>query len=163
MLDQMQLTAVLSFATVAAAILEASETGDDSMVPVIDPGASLNYTAQFGAKGKQNRTLASGSFTHGTYPRVRPCSSGVLARTNPLGPPPSPAPSAADRSVTWLSPRLEYYAVVRRLDRHCSPLRWTLIGSLLSVPPENPSSPPGALGQVSWMIGWRWLRSRLGF
>jgi DNA replication protein DnaC len=46
-----------------------------------------------------------------------------LAATNRLGPPPSQAHSAADRSVTRFSPRLRYYAVVRRLDPHRFPLR----------------------------------------
>ena len=108
------------------------------------------------------RTRASGSFTKGTYPHARPYSSGVLACTNRLCPPPSPAHSTADRSVTWLSPRLRYYAVVRRLAQRRFPLRRWLIGSLLPVLPENRTSPPGVTSwssvpcrpQTPWYGGW---------
>ena len=42
---------------------------------------------------------------------------------NHLRPPPSPAHSAADRSVTRLSPRFRYYSAVRLLARHRFPFR----------------------------------------
>src|SRR3954447_17061138 len=69
------------------------------------------------------RAIAYGSFTHGTDPHDRPYSSGIVPRADHLCRPPSPAHSAADRSVTGLSPRLWYYSAVRRLARHRSPLR----------------------------------------
>src|SRR6516225_7992867 len=69
------------------------------------------------------RAIAYGFFTHGTDPHDRPYSSGLLSRTNHLCRPPSPAHSAADHSVAWLSPRFRYYSAVRRLARHRSPLR----------------------------------------
>ena len=69
------------------------------------------------------RAIAYGFFTHGTDPHDRPYSSGILSRTNHLCRPPSPAHSAADRSVTKLSLRLWYYSAVRRLARHRFPLR----------------------------------------
>ena len=56
-----------------------------------------------------------GSFTHGTDPPHRPCSSGFLSLPNRLRRPPSPAHSAADCSVTRLSPRFRYYSAVRLL------------------------------------------------
>src|SRR5512135_1162735 len=59
--------------------------------------------------GQSPRMIASGSFTHGTCPRDHPCSSGDLIRADHLCRPPSPAHSAADRSVTRLSPRFRYY------------------------------------------------------
>src|SRR5262249_53512599 len=68
-------------------------------------------------------TIAYGFFAHGTDPHDRPYSSSILSRANHLCRPPSPAHSAADRSVAWLSPRLWYYSAVRRLARRRSPLR----------------------------------------
>src|SRR5215472_5738435 len=93
-----------------------------ALVNLVHQGVDLPRPGRIQPVRQSPRTFASGSFTHGTSPRVRPCSSGVLACTNHLCPPPSPAHSAADHSVTWLSPRLRYYAVVRRLDPHYSPL-----------------------------------------
>jgi hypothetical protein len=58
------------------------------------------------------RAIAYGFFAHGTDPHDRPYSSGVLSRTDHLCRPPSPAHSAADRSVTRLSPRFWYYSAV---------------------------------------------------
>src|SRR5512144_1535889 len=69
------------------------------------------------------RAIAYGFFTHGTDPHDRPYSSGIVSRADHLCRPPSPAHSAADRSVTRLSPRFWYYSAVRRLARHRSPLR----------------------------------------
>src|SRR5271157_2559801 len=69
------------------------------------------------------RAIAYGVFTHGTDPHDRPYSSGILSLANRLCRPPSPAHSAADCSVTWLSPRFWYYSAVRRLARHRSPFR----------------------------------------
>src|SRR5262249_39257235 len=96
------------------------------LVDLIHQGVDLLRPGWIEPVRQSPRTFASGSFTHGTYPRARPCSSGVLTLTNHLCPPPFPAHPAADRSVTWLSPRLGYYAVVRRLDPHHSPLRLRL-------------------------------------
>ena len=73
------------------------------------------------------RAIASGSFTHGTYPRCIVLTHLVFCLcTDHLCRPPSPAHSAADRSVTWLSPRFGYYSAVRRLARHRFPLRLRL-------------------------------------
>src|SRR3954447_12636774 len=58
------------------------------------------------------RAIAYGFFTHGTDPHDRPYSSGIVSRANHLCRPPSPAHSAADRSVTRLSPRFRYYSAV---------------------------------------------------
>ena len=70
------------------------------------------------------RAIAYGSFAHGTGPHDRPYSSGIVSRANHLCRPPSPAHSAADRSVTRLSPRFRYYSAVRRLARRRFPLRF---------------------------------------
>src|SRR3954454_19295738 len=58
------------------------------------------------------RAIAYGFFTHGTDPHDRPYSSGIVSRADHLCRPPSPAHSAADRSVTRLSPRFRYYSAV---------------------------------------------------
>src|SRR6516165_278628 len=58
------------------------------------------------------RAIAYGFFAHGTVPHDRPYSSGFLSRTDHRCRPPSPAHSAADRSVTRLSPRFRYYSAV---------------------------------------------------
>src|SRR4051812_44142822 len=70
------------------------------------------------------RAIAYGFFAHRTDPHDRPCSSGVLSRTDHLCRPPSPAHPAADRSVTRLSPRFRYYSAVRRLARRRFPFRF---------------------------------------
>src|SRR5262249_15143215 len=76
-----------------------------TLVNLVHQGVDLLRPGRIEPVRQSPRTFASGSFTHGTCPRARPCSSGVLACTDRLCPPPSPAHSAADRSVTWLSPR----------------------------------------------------------
>src|SRR5262245_14398788 len=70
------------------------------LVDLVHQGVDLLRPGWIEPVRQSPRTIASGSFTHGTYPRARPCLSGVRTRSNRLCPPPSPAHSAADHSVT---------------------------------------------------------------
>src|SRR5262245_10011717 len=112
-----------------SAVLLHPNPGQLQVLPLVDlvhQGVDLLRPGWIEPVRQSPRAFASGSFAHGTYPRARPYSSGVLACTDHLCPPPSPAHPAADRSVTELSLRLRYYAVVRRLDPHRFPLRLRL-------------------------------------
>src|SRR5512135_2413586 len=94
-----------------------------ALVDLVHQGVDLLVPGRVEPVRQSPRAIASGSFTHGTCPRDRPCSSGVLIRADHLCQPPSPAHPAADRSVTRLSPRFRYYSAVRRLARRRFPLR----------------------------------------
>ena len=100
------------------------------------------------------RPVRSGLASHRSGQFGQPVSSGyafwvfhkrnfstalpLLTRRPPLpdhlGQPPSPAHSAASSEVTPLSRRFRYYSAVRRLVRHHSPFRSSLIGSLILSP-----------------------------
>src|SRR5215472_10979372 len=88
------------------------------------------------------RTRMYGYFTHGTDPPPRPYSSGFLSLPNRLCRLPSPA---------HIRRRLPGHAAFAALVvLHSRPstvgaslaISLSLIGPLVSVPPENPASPP---------------------
>ena len=118
-----------------------------SLVDLVHQRVDLLVPGRVEPVRQSPRAIAYGSFAHGTDPHDRPYSSAFFVSDH-LCRPPSPAHSAADRSVTRLSPRFRYYSAVRRLARRRFPLRFRLIGSLIPVPPGNRTSPPGVTSLI---------------
>src|SRR4051794_31040234 len=94
-----------------------------SLVDLVHQRVDLLVPGRVEPVRQSPRAIAYGFFAHGTDPHDRPYSSGIVSRADHLCRPPSPAHSAADRSVARLSPRFRYYSAVRRLARRRSPLR----------------------------------------
>jgi hypothetical protein len=88
------------------------------------------------------RPLMFGSFAQGTVhlnslnSLTRRLTPTVIIRRLPRATP------LADYSAMQLSPHFRYHAAVRLLAQHHLPLRFSLIGSLIVVPPTNYASSP---------------------
>ena len=84
-----------------------------------------------------------GFFTHGTDPPLHLYSLVFFLLPNHLRQPPSPAHSAADYSVTRLSPRFLVLFGCPTTDRAPLATSLPLIGLLPAEPPADPASSPG--------------------
>jgi hypothetical protein len=84
-----------------------------------------------------------GFFTHGTDPPLHLYSLVFFLLPNHLRQPPSPAHSAADYSVTRISPRFLVLFGCPTTDRAPLATSLPLIGLLPAEPPADPASSPG--------------------